>query len=141
MKKIIIVGVMIVFNVNIVASEIKASEDKNGSKVEQNTTKKSKRHIIDLDKEIKDDGLKGGVIDTIKGFISLANNDEVSFVGKELFIATPIKLYINGKLNETAKFVKGVLTIKTSELAVGDTVTIKNRFSGDKPLVEKKVIK
>ena len=66
-------------------------------------------------------------------------NDEVSFIGKELFVATPIKLYINGKLKETIKSIKGIFTIKGSEVNNGDTVTIKNRF-GTK-LVEKRVKK
>lgn len=102
-----------------------------------NSNHSKKTYIIDLDKEVKDDGLKGGVFETIHGFIYKGNNDEVSFIGKKLFIATPIKLYINGKINETTKLIKGVLTIKTSELAAGDTVVIKNRF-GTK-LVEQEV--
>lgn len=109
-------------------------------KQEDNRSNHSKKaYIIDLDKEVKDDGLKGGIFETIRGFIYKGNNDEVSFIGKKLFISTPIKLYINGKINETTKFIKGVLTIKTSELAVGDTVVIKNRF-GTK-LVEQEVKK
>lgn len=109
-------------------------------KHEDNSTNHSKKtYIIDLDKEVNNNGLKGGEFQTILGFIYQGNNDEVSFVGKKLFISTPIKLYINGKINETVKFLKGVLTIKSSELSVGDTVVIKNRF-GTK-LVEKKVKK
>jgi len=97
-------------------------------KQEDNSSSSKKPYIIDLDKQVKDDGLKGGEFKTILGFIYKGNNDEVSFVGKKLFISTPIKLYINGKINETTKLIKGILTIKTSELAVGDTVVIKNRF-------------
>lgn len=95
-------------------------------KQEDNSSKKP--YIIDLDQQVKDDGLKGGEFKTILGFIYKGNNDEVSFLGEKLFISTPIKLYINGKTNETTKFIKGILTIKTSELAAGDTVVIKNRF-------------
>jgi hypothetical protein len=105
-----------------------------------NSIKKEKKKIlIDLDKEIKDDGLKGGAFETIRGLIPMGNSDEVSFIGQKLFIATPIKLYINGKLKATIKSIKGMFTIKGSEVNNGDTVTFKNRF-GVK-LVEKKVVK
>jgi hypothetical protein len=108
--------------------------DKNKS-----NNKEKKKIIIDLDKEIKKDGLKGGAFETIRGLIPMGHNDEVSFIGKELFIATPIKLYINDKLKATIKTFKGIFTIKGSEVENGDTITIKNRF-GNK-MVEKKIKK
>ena len=135
-KKLLVVGVSIFLVTGCVNQEPKPNmtvKDRNIS------SQKSKRIIIDLDKEIKDDGLKGGVFDTIRGIIPMGHNDEVSFIGKELFVATPIRLYINGKLKATIKSIKGFFTIKGSEVNDGDTVTIKNRF-GTK-LVEKRVEK
>lgn len=105
--------------------------------VNQENNRTKKVYLIDLDKQVEDNGLKGGTFETIYGYIIRGNNDEVAFLGKKIFIATPIKLYINGKINETTKFIKGILSIKTSELAEGDVVVIKNRF-GTK-LVEQKI--
>jgi len=143
MKKKLLVGLCVSIFLVTGCSEPqpKSSVTNQQSRVDENKsrTQKPKKIIIDLDKEIKDNGLKGGVFDTIRGFIPMGHNDEVSFIGKELFVATPIKLYINGKLKETIKSIKGIFTIKGSEVNNGDTVTIKNRF-GTK-LVEKRVKK
>lgn len=141
MKKQALVGLAIFLVVGCSNKEVQPKHQERTAVVSENNNSQAekKSYIIDLDKEIKNDGLKGGAFETLRGLIPLGNNDEVAFVGKKLFIATPIKLYINGKINKTVKFLKGILTIKSSELAVGDSVTIKNRF-GVK-LVEKKVVK
>lgn len=102
------------------------------------TKVEKKRIVIDLDKEIKEDGLKGGTFETIRGSISLGNNDEVAFIGDELFIATPVSLYNNGNLQSSIKSAKGMFIIRTMELKKGDVITIKNRFGTT--LVEKRVV-
>lgn len=135
MKKILLLT-LIAFNLNAVASEISSSSDNNTSKEETNQTKTL---VIDLDKEKKDSKERDGAFDIIKGIIPLGHNDEVAFLGKKVLIAKPIKLYVNDVLKRTIRSVKEILSIQTSELAVGDTVTIKNRKGNT--LMEKKVVK
>ena len=143
MKKQILIGLALFLVVGCSDKNISPSpivkKQENRTVVNNSKKEKPKKIIIDLDKETKDDGLKGGVFETIFGSILMGNNDEVSFIGKELFIATPIKLYINGKWKATVKSVKGIFKIKGSEVNDGDVVTIENRFK--KKLVEKKVVK
>jgi len=140
MKKKLLVGLGISIFLSTGCSNAESQPKSDIKKQENKSSKKEKKKIlIDLDKEIKEDGLKGGVFETIRGIIPMGHNDEVSFIGKELFVATPIKLYINGKLKETVEIIKGIFTIKGSEINDGDTITIKNRF-GTK-LVEKRVKK
>ena len=143
MKKQVLIGLAVFLvvgcsNNNITPSPIVKNQE---NKVVVSNSKKEepKKFLIDLDKEVKDDGLKGGVLETIRGLIPMGHNDEVSFIGKKLFIATPIKLYINGKWKATVKSIKGMFTIKGSEVKNGDKVVIKNRF--DVKLVEKEVVK
>ena len=132
MKKYLLLG-LIAFNLNVMASETKLSDENNTTKEE------SQKFEIDLDKEKKEAKKRGDAFDVIKGLIPLGHNDEVTFLGKKVLILKPIKLYVNGVLKKTIKSTKEILNIKTSELTVGDIVVIKNG-KGTK-LVEKKVVK
>ncbi|NEW61479.1 hypothetical protein GSY74_09310, partial [Sulfurovum sp. bin170] len=60
------------------------------------------------------------------------------FVGQNSLMARPITIVIK-KLNGAKKTLIDTFTIKTSDLAVGDTVVILD--SEDEPLAEKKVKK
>jgi len=141
MKKYILLG-LIVLGASTIASDVKVVNENNSSEIDSNQTKEPKQEkkkvVIDLDKEKKESGLKGDDFKMICGFVKLGHNDEVSFKGKKLFLATPIQLFINGKLYATIRKPKDIFTLKTSILKVGDIITIKNRFV---TLVKKKVIK
>ena len=143
MKKQVLIGLTVFLvvgcsNNNITPSPIVKNVE-NRTVVSSSKKEEPKKILIDLDKEIKDDGLKGGVFETIRGLIPMGNNDEVSFSGEKLFIATNIKLYINGKLKATIKSAKGIFTIKGSEVNDGDKIVITNRFK--KKLIEKEIVK
>jgi hypothetical protein len=112
------------------------TNDNNDSTIENNQTK---RLVIDLDKEQIDVEERGTVEDIIKGIIPLGHNDEVTFLGKDVLIATPIKVYINDIYQQAIKVIDGVFTIKLSKLKDGDKVTIKNKKGNI--LVEKRVVK
>ena len=143
MKKQVFMGLTVILVVGCSNKTIAPSpmikNQENRAVVNKSKNQKPKKILIDLDKEIKDDGLKGGVFETIRGLIPMGHNDEVFFKGEKLFIATDIKLYINGKLKSTIKSVKGMFTIKGSEVNDGDRVVIKNRFNVK--LMDKKVVK
>ena len=143
MKKQVLIGLTVFLvvgcsNNNITPSPIVKNVE-NRTVVSSSKKEEPKKILIDLDKEIKDDGLKGGVFETIRGLIPMGHNDEVSFSGKKLFIATDIKLYINGKWKATLKSAKGIFTIKGSEVNDGDKIVITNRFK--KKLIEKEIVK
>ena len=92
MRKQVFMGLAVILivgcsNNNITPSPIVKNQEKKVV-VDKNKNEKPKKTIIDLDKEIKDDGLKGGAFETIRGLIPMGHNDEVSFIGKKLFIAT-----------------------------------------------------
>jgi len=112
------------------------ASDLNASNQETNV---SKILTIDLEKEKKPSKERDGTFDIIKGIIPLGHNDEVTFIGKKVLILKPIKLYVNNILKKTIKSTKEILSIKTSELSVGDVVTIKNKKGTT--LVRKKVVK
>ena len=131
MKKYLLLTI-IVFNLDAMATEITSSNENNSSKEETKTLK------IDLDKERKEAKERGGFEDIIKGFIPLGHNDEVTFLGKKVLISRGIKVYINGIYKETIKVVNRMFTIKTSDLKVGDKITVK---TGDTTLVDKEVVK
>jgi hypothetical protein len=135
MKKYLLLGLM-AFNLNAIGSEISPTSH---NKISKEGNNKTKTLIIDLDKEKKDAKERGDAFDIIKGIIPLGHNDEVTFLGKKVLIARPVTLYVNDVLKKTIKNAKEILSIKTSELAVGDTVTIKNRKGTT--LVEKKIVK
>jgi len=112
------------------------ASDLNASNQETNV---SKILTIDLEKEKKPSKERDGTFDIIKGIIPLGHNDEVTFIGKKVLILKPIKLYVNNILKKTIKSTKEILSIKTSELSVGDVVTIKSKKGTT--LVRKKVVK
>jgi len=135
MKKKILLGV-ILLNAMLIANNPQLNEDNNRSKTENNQTKKL---VINLDEEQEDAEERGVVEDIIKGIIPLGHNDEVTFLGKDVLIATPIKVYINDIYQEAIKVIDGIFTIKSSKLKDGDKVTIKNKKGNI--VVEKKVEK
>ena len=135
MKKKILLGV-ILLNAMLIANNPQLNEDNNRSKTENNQTKKL---VINLDEEQEDAEERGVVEDIIKGIIPLGHNDEVTFLGKDVLIATPIKVYINDIYQEAIKVIDGIFTIKASKLKDGDKVTIKNKKGNI--VVEKKVEK
>jgi hypothetical protein len=135
MKKEILLGV-ILLNAMLIANNPQLNEDNNRSKTENNQTKKL---VINLDEEQEDAEERGVVEDIIKGIIPLGHNDEVTFLGKDVLIATPIKVYINDIYQEAIKVIDGVFTIKASKLKDGDKVTIKNKKGNI--VVEKRVEK
>jgi len=94
--------------------------------------------VVDLDKA-KEDGKKGGASTILKGIISIGHNDEVKFIGENSLMARPITITITSKMNKLKKTLVDVFTIKTSDLAVGDTIRIKNKRG--KVKVEQKVKK
>jgi len=99
-----------------------------------------KRFLIDVDKEIKKSSLKGLILGSTKeDILSIGNNDEVSFVGKEVFLATPIYLLINGERKKIILSSEDELVVKGSRVTDGDTIVIKNRFG--KQLIKRKVEK
>jgi len=135
MKKEILLGV-ILLNAMLIANNPQLNEDNNRSKTENNQTEKL---VINLDEEQEDAEERGVVEDIIKGIIPLGHNDEVTFLGKDVLIATPIKVYINDIYQEAIKVIDGVFTIKASKLKDGDKVTIKNKKGNI--VVEKRVEK
>ena len=130
MKKQILLISLLTFNLNLMASDLNASNQE---------TNVSKILTIDLEEEKKPSKERDGTFDIIKGIIPLGHNDEVTFIGKKVLILKPIKLYVNNILKKTIKSTKEILSIKTSELSVGDVVTIKNKKGTT--LVRKKVVK
>ena len=130
MKKYIVAGI-IILSTDIIASNTTMSHEtiieKRGVKI----------LVINLDKE-GEDGNKGAS-DILSAIIHIGNNDEVQFVGKNTLMARPITTLIKDEFNKVKKTLIDTFTIKTSDLAVGDTVVILD--SEDEPLVEKKVEK
>ena len=130
MKKYLIAGVILLSTANLFAntnSYMTVIEER-GKKV----------LVVDLDKG-KEDGKKGGASSILKGIISIGHNDEVKFIGENTLMARGITVTITSKMNKLKKTLVDVFTIKTSELAVGDTIRIKNKRG--KVKVEQKVVK
>ena len=130
MKKYIIAGVLLLSTTNLFANS------NNYTTVIEERGKKIL--VIDLDKA-KEDGKKGGASTILKGIISIGHNDEVKFIGENTLMARGITITITSKMNKLKKTLIDVFTIKTSDLAVGDTIRIKNRRG--KVKVEQKVKK
>ena len=131
MKKEIIIGVMLL-TTNIFAN----TQVNSYTTIVQERGKKVL--VVDLDKA-KEDGKKGGDSTLLKGIISIGHNDEVKFIGENTLMARGITITITSKMNKLKKTLVDVFTIKTSELAVGDTIRIKNKRG--KVKVEQKVVK
>ena len=130
MKKYIIAGVLLLSTTHLFANS------NNYTTVIEERGKKIL--VIDLDKA-KEDGKKGGASTILKGIISIGHNDEVQFIGENTLMARGITITITSKMNKLKKTLIDVFTIKTSDLAVGDTIRIKNRRG--KVKVEQKVKK
>jgi len=130
-KKEIIIGVMLL-TTNIFAN----TQVNSYTTIVQERGKKVL--VIDLDKA-KEDGKKGGASTLLKGIISIGHNDEVKFIGENSLMARPITITITSKMDKLKKTLVNIFTIKTSDLAVGDTIRIKNRRG--KVKVEQKVKK
>ena len=126
MKKYIVAG-MIALSMSSTVVNADTIKEENGVKI----------LVVELDKEGKNNN-KGGS-DILKAVIHLGNNDEVEFMGELTLMARPITIEIKDKFNKVKKTLVDVFTIKSSELAVGDTVVITNRRGN--PLAEKKVEK
>ena len=126
MKKHIVAG-MIALSISLTVVNADTIKEENGVKI----------LVVELDKEGKNNN-KGGT-DILKAVIHIGNNDEVRFIGELTLMARPITIEIKNKLNKVKKTLVDVFTIKSSELAVGDTVVISNR-RGD-VLAKKKVEK
>ena len=135
MKKYLLIG-LITLSINVMATETVTREENNSSKTEQSN---SKVLIIDLDKEAEENEQRGAIDDIIKGIIPLGHNDEVTFFGENVLLATPITITIVDKYNKIKKTLIDVFTIKTADLNVGDSIKIRNKR--DVLLVEKKVTK
>lgn len=127
MKKYLLIGLLLAFNINVMAVETHVLSEK-----------KIKTLRIDLDKEQKENNERGVVSDIIKGVIPLGHNDEVTFFGKNVLISRGIKIYINGIYQKSIKVVNNMFTLQTSDLKVGDKVTVKKRNT---TLVDKEVVK
>jgi hypothetical protein len=130
-KKYIIVGVI------LLTTNLFANVNKN-SYTTVIAERGKKILVIDLDKA-KEDGKKGGASTLLKGIISIGHNDEVKFIGENTLMARGITITITSKMNKLKKTLVDVFTIKTSELAVGDTIRIKNKRG--KVKVEQKIVK
>ena len=130
MKKYIIAGV-IALSVNVMALTQHSVE----YTIFENKEKKVLE--IDLDYE-RENGNKGGGADILRAVISIGHNDEVKFIGSNTLMGRPIVIEIRNKLNKVKKTIVDTFTIKTSDLAVGDTVVIIKR---GKVIVDKKVVK
>ncbi len=126
MKKQIIAG-FIALSMSLTVVNADTVREENGSKI----------LVVELDKEGEDNN-KGGASDILRAVIHIGNNDEVQFMGKNTLMARPITIVIKDKFNNIKKTLVNVFTIKSSELAVGDTVVITNRR---KKVAEKKVEK
>lgn len=129
MKKYIIAGV-IALSTNLIASNATMPHE---TIIEE---RGFKILVIDLDRE-GEDGNKGAS-DILRAVIHIGNNDEVQFIGKNTLMARPITIVIK-KLNGAKKTLIDIFTIKTSDLDIGDIVTILD--SEDEVLAEKKVEK
>ena len=127
MKKQLIIGLM-ALSMSFTTLNADRVKKENGVKI----------LVVELDKEGEDNN-KGGTADILKAVIHIGNNDEVQFVGKNTLMATPITIVIKNSIGKIKKSITDVFTIKSSELAVGDTVTITNRR--DVVLAKKKVVK
>ena len=127
MKKYIVAG-MIALSMSSTVVNADTIKEENGVKI----------LVVELDKEGENNN-KGSASDILKAVIHLGNNDEVEFIGKNTLMARPITIEIKDKFNKVKKTLVDVFTIKSSELAVGDTVVITNRRGN--PLAEKKVEK
>ena len=125
MKKQIIAG-FIILSMRLTVVNADTVREENGSKI----------LVVELDKEGEDNN-KGGASDILKAIIHIGNNDEVQFVGENTLMARPITIEIKDQFDKVKKILVDVFTVKSSELAVGDTVVISNRR--DKVIAEKKV--
>ena len=143
MKKQLFMGLVLLLVVgcshNSVTPSPSVKNQENQAVSSHSTNKKPKKILIDLDKEVKENGLKGGDFETIRGLILMGHNDEVSLKGEKLFMATPIRLYINGKLKATINSFEDMFKINGLEVNNGDVVVIKNRFNVE--LVNKRIVK
>ena len=132
MKKYLIAGVILLSTANLFAS----SNSNNYMTVIEERGKKIL--VVDLDKG-NEDGKKGGASTILKGIISIGHNDEVKFIGKNTLMARGITVTITNSVNKVKKTLAGIFSIKTSDLAVGDTITIRNRL--DTVMVEQTIVK